>query len=67
MPDKYDAEDKEVYDDEGREDLLKDDEISPEEQAFMAGYESAGEEKEESDDEDYEKAYDAAKKTRKKK
>lgn len=29
----------EVYDDEGREDLVENDEISPEEQGFMAGYE----------------------------
>ena len=28
-----------VYNNEGREELVEDDEISPEEEAFMAGYE----------------------------
>ena len=30
---------EEVYDDESREDLVDNDQISPEEEAFMAGYE----------------------------
>jgi len=30
-----------VYDEEGREDQLEDDELSPEEAAFMEGYEGA--------------------------
>jgi len=50
-------ESREVYNDSGREDLLKDDEISPEEEAFMAGYESASEEKEEVEDDSYEDAF----------
>ena len=33
----------EVYDGEGREDLVSNDEISPEEEAFMQGYDDAGE------------------------
>ena len=31
-----------VYNDEGRQELVEDDEISPEEEAFMRGYEDAG-------------------------
>ena len=49
----------EVYDGEGREDLVSNDEISPEEEAFMKGYDEAGEDeddkkkkKKDSDDED---------------
>ncbi len=48
---------EEVYDDEGREDLLGDDEISPEEEAFMAGYEKDAEESEE-EDKKYEEAFE---------
>ncbi|GAG41677.1 unnamed protein product, partial [marine sediment metagenome] len=38
-----------VYDDEGRERLMKNDEISPEEEAFMAGYDREEETKEETE------------------
>lgn len=49
----------EVYDDSGREDLQKNDEISPQEEAFMKGYdESAEEEDDESEDKEYEKAFE---------
>lgn len=50
----------EVYDDEAREDLVENDEISPEEEGFMSGYEKT-EEKEEKNhkgDELYERAFD---------
>ncbi|MFH1770352.1 MAG: hypothetical protein ABH828_02230 [archaeon] len=48
-----------VYNDEGREELVKDDEISPEEEAFMAGYDAEPEEKnDDDDDEEYEKAFE---------
>jgi hypothetical protein len=30
-----------IYDEEGREDLVDDDEMSPEEEGFMKGYEDA--------------------------
>ncbi|MFH1505778.1 MAG: hypothetical protein ABIE94_02205 [archaeon] len=43
----------EVYDGEGREDLMDNDEISPEEEAFMQGYDEAGE-----DEDDKEKKKD---------
>jgi hypothetical protein len=48
-----------VYQDEGREDLMKDDEISPEEEAFMAGYDTEEEKKEETTD-IYDEAFDKA-------
>ncbi len=65
---RYDNEEfDEVYSDSGREDLLKNDEIDPQEEAFMAGYESSPEEKEEVDDEDYEKAFEEGKRKKKKK
>jgi len=41
-----------VYDEEGREDQLEDDELSPEEEAFMKGYDEAEEEAEEIDAEE---------------
>ena len=42
-----------IYDDEGREEMIDDDELSPEEEGFMRGYEEADEEaKEESKEED---------------
>lgn len=34
-----------IYDEEGREELVADGEISPEEAGFMAGYEAASEDK----------------------
>jgi hypothetical protein len=52
---------EEVYDDNAREDLVDNDEISPEEEAFMAGYEER-KEKQKADlegDEAYEKSFDA--------
>ncbi len=50
-----------VYSGDGREGLVEDDEISPEEEAFMAGYDSEDEKKkEDEDDDDYEKAFDEA-------
>ncbi|MBW2991385.1 hypothetical protein KY348_06825 [Candidatus Woesearchaeota archaeon] len=48
-----------VYDDQGRESLMKNDEISPEEEAFMAGYDREEEKKEETED-IYEAAFDKA-------
>jgi len=45
------TEEKNVYGDEAREDLMDDDEISPEEEGFMKGYEEEDQDKEE-DDED---------------
>jgi len=59
-----------VYDDTGREDLVENDEISPEEEGFMAGYEEQKERKpkEYEGDKAYNKAFDSrdTKKTRKK-
>ncbi len=43
-----------IYDEEGREELIDDGEISPEEAGFMKGYEDADEESEEDDEEDTE-------------
>ena len=40
-----DADDEEIYDEEGREASVEDDEISPEEDGFMQGYDEALEEK----------------------
>jgi hypothetical protein len=37
-------EDETIYDEEGREDLVDDAEISPEEEGFMKGYDDASEE-----------------------
>ncbi|MFT4282841.1 MAG: hypothetical protein ACMXX6_00260 [Candidatus Woesearchaeota archaeon] len=50
----------EVYDDEAIEDLVENDEISPEEEAFMSGYNDIKEKEEKSSkgDEDYEKAFE---------
>lgn len=58
MP-KEDEEDFEgVYDDNNREEMMKNDEISPEEEAFMQGYdEFEEEEKAESGDDAYEKSF----------
>lgn len=47
-----------VYGDEAREDLMKDDEISPEEEAFMKGYDEAEEPEDTEDDSDYEESFD---------
>jgi len=48
-----------VYDGDGREEMAKNDEISPEEEAFMKGYDEADEEEKESDaDEELDEAFD---------
>ena len=39
-----------IYDEEGREDLIEDGEISPEEEAFMRGYEDADEQEKEEEE-----------------
>lgn len=46
-----------IYGDEAREALMEDGEISPEEEAFMQGYEKAEQEEEESADDVYEQAF----------
>lgn len=50
----------EVYDDDAAEDLVENDEISPEEEAFMKGYNELKEDKKgsSSGDEAYEKAFE---------
>lgn len=56
--DEYEGKEKEkkdedsVYDKEGREELIEGDEVSPEEEAFMKGYEEADEEEEEKKEEE---------------
>ena len=57
----------EVYDDEAREDLVENDEISPEEEGFMAGYEERKEKarKDLEGDEAYESAFEDAPKSKK--
>ncbi len=57
----------EVYDDDAREDLVENDEISPEEEGFMAGYEEQKEKakKDLEGDEAYEKAFESAEKPKK--
>ncbi len=47
-------EDEDVYGD-SREDLVENDELSPEEEAFMAGYDEAADESEKDDEEEKEK------------
>jgi hypothetical protein len=46
------SEEETIYDEEGREDLVDDAEISPEEEGFMKGYEDASEEEPEKPDEE---------------
>lgn len=47
-----------VYNDDGREELIEDDEISPQEEAFMAGYdEEEVKKKDENVEDPYEKAF----------
>ena len=48
---KEEKEEDSVYDEKGREELVEDGEISPEEAGFMKGYDEADEEKEESEEE----------------
>ncbi len=38
-----------IYEEEGREDLVEDDEMTPEEEGFMKGYEEASNEGDEED------------------
>ncbi len=40
--DEFFADDENIYSEEAREMLLDEDELSPEEEAFMRGYEQAG-------------------------
>lgn len=50
------AEDDEtIYDEEGREEMVDSDEVSPEEEGFMKGYDDASEDKEEEPEEEKEK------------
>ncbi len=51
---------EEVYDDDATEDLVENDEISPEEEAFMKGYNELKDDKKDSSegDEAYEKAFE---------
>ncbi|MAG39259.1 hypothetical protein CMO90_04200 [Candidatus Woesearchaeota archaeon] len=65
--DEHSDEFESVYNDEGREELVEDDEISPQEEAFMAGYDSDPEEKKKKKDEDDDEAYDEAFEKKKKK
>ncbi|MBW2988879.1 hypothetical protein KY358_01025 [Candidatus Woesearchaeota archaeon] len=44
-----DLDESSIYDEDGREDLVADDEMSAEEEGFMRGYDEADDE----DDEDY--------------
>jgi hypothetical protein len=46
------TEEKNVYVDDAREDLVDDDEITPEEEGFMKGYEDEQKEKEDEDEDD---------------
>lgn len=58
-----DEEDYEVYDDGSREEMMKNDEISPEEEAFMQGYEEyEDDETQDSGDDAYEKSFQKKKK-----
>ena len=57
MPEDENKEEKEeetVYDEEGREELVEGDGVSPEEAGFMKGYEDADEEKKEKKEEEEE-------------
>ncbi len=51
-----------VYGDGAREDLMENSEISPEEEAFMQGYEEAEKEEEDATSEAYEQAFATPKK-----
>jgi hypothetical protein len=46
---------EEIYDKENREEMVDDDEVSPEEEGFMKGYDEASEESEDKEEEDKEK------------
>ncbi|MGV8162730.1 MAG: hypothetical protein ACP5N2_05370 [Candidatus Nanoarchaeia archaeon] len=58
---------EEVYDDDAREDLVDNDEISPEEEGFMSGYEERKEKVKEDfqGDDAYEKAFEGSDKGKK--
>jgi len=60
---------EEVYDDSAREDLVENDQISPEEEGFMAGYEERKEKvkKDLEGDEAYESAFGSSSKQGRKK
>lgn len=61
MPKEEEEQFESIYNEESREDLTENDEISPEEEAFMAGYDEE-DEKKESDkkgDKAYEEAFDS--------
>lgn len=60
---------EEVYDDESREDLVDNDQISPEEEAFMAGYDEIKEKRNEhfEGDDAYERAFEETNSKKKKK
>ena len=49
---KGEKEEDSVYNEEGREELVESDEVSPEEEAFMKGYEEADEEEKEEKEEE---------------
>lgn len=46
-----------IYDEEGREDLVADDEMSAEEEGFMRGYDEANEKEEEKESEENEEDF----------
>ena len=52
---------EDVYGDNAREDLAENDEITPEEEAFMEGYDSGEELDEKTENETYEAAFDGEK------
>ena len=56
-------EDETIYDEEGREEMVEDSEISPEEEGFMQGYDKASEE--EPEEEDSEEKKDSKEKKKK--
>lgn len=58
MPEDLEDQEMNVYGDEARSSMMSDDEISPEEEAFMKGYDEAEESDEEEDDSDYEGAFE---------
>ena len=50
--DEEDLNEGSIYNEEGREDLVADDEMSPEEEGFMRGYEEADDKEDEVDAEE---------------
>jgi len=54
----HEQKEEDVYSNEAREDLEDNDEISPEEGAFMEGYDSGEELNEEKDNDKYENAFE---------